>query len=236
MVICICILIFIPNMYISLYIFSGLEFFGHFYSYPDFYYEYVYFPVCIFRIWFLWSLVFVFESWFLFRICIFPRYCTDPSPGQSLQGNVFVSPPFLLHWEQEDTRDDKNSSLGEMRMRKRERNKYPKRIKKSWENDQKEEEKGWIYPEIVSSSLFTLIKSICCRLKGFSEQFSYLKKLLYGSPPHALHLSTFYTPPNFATQNLFTKLCINLAQYFPATKQCKLTLVYSVVGTTYFGQ
>lgn len=27
--------------------------------------------------------------------CMFPWYCTDPSPGQSLWGNVFVS-PFLL--------------------------------------------------------------------------------------------------------------------------------------------
>ena len=27
--------------------------------------------------------------------CMFPWYCTDPSPGQSLRGNVFVS-PFLL--------------------------------------------------------------------------------------------------------------------------------------------
>ena len=82
--------------------------------------------------------------------------------------------------------------------------------------------------------LFTLIKSICCRLKGFSEQFSYLKKLLYGSPLHALHLSKFYMPPNFETKNLFTKLCINFTQYCPATKERKLTLVNLIVGTAYF--
>ena len=55
----------------------------------------------------------------------------------------------------------------------------------------------------ISSSLFTLIQSICCRLKGFSEQFSYLKKLLYGSPAsHPSHLSSFLCRPILRPGNL----------------------------------
>ena len=58
---------------------------------------------------------------------------------------------------------------------------------------------------------FPLIESICCRrLKDFSEQFSYLKKLLYGNSsqnPHASNLS-FFAPSNFE----IWKMCKILTQ------------------------
>ena len=46
-------------------------------------YLYLYFDLSV--------LVYVFVPWFSFRICIFSRYCTDPSPAQS---HVFV----FVYW------------------------------------------------------------------------------------------------------------------------------------------